>query len=226
MGNANAAEWRYTACYGLNWRSARAISSALGSLALPMPPWFRPVVTRCLLTRTALQPDARGIWGSAGSLSAPPADPCPWREVTHVVVWEYDHLKIIGPARRGDVVGSGPAARTVASRTAQQSRPTRRRTFRRHPSYPAFIAPDGSPYNAANVVTANGWCVDIARLRATVRHFAPNARFVDLYSAGVAPDSGGPFGFAFEILAGMFEVIGWRRLGWLLGVAASTAVLA
>jgi len=34
MGNANAGGWRYTARYGWNWRSARAISGALGSLAL------------------------------------------------------------------------------------------------------------------------------------------------------------------------------------------------
>jgi hypothetical protein len=230
MGNAKAGEWRYTACYGWNWRSARAISSALGSLALPMAPWFRAVVARCLLTRTALHADARGIWGSAGSAGALPAGqagpcPCPWKEVTDIVVWEYDHLKIIGLARRGDAVGGGPAARALASRTPQQSHPTRRRALRRHPSYPAFIAPDGSPYDAANVVTANGWCVDTARLQATVRHFAPHARFVDLSGVSVAPDSGGPFGFPFEVLAGMFELIGWRRLGWLLGVAASTAVL-
>jgi hypothetical protein len=226
MGNANAGEWRYTARYGWNWRSARAISSALVSLALPMPSWFRAVVARCLLARTALQADARGIWGSAWSPSAGPAGPCPWREVTEIVVWQYDHLRIIGLARRGDAVGGGPAARALASRTPQQSRPTRRRAFRRHPSFPAFIAPDGSPGDAANVLTANGWCVDTARLQATVRHFAPQARFVDLTGVSVAPESGGPFGSAFEVLAGMFELIGWRRLGWLLGVAASTALLA
>ena len=59
-------------------------------------------------------------------------------------------------ARRGDAVGGGPAARALASRSPRQSRPARRRAFRRHPSYLAFIAPDGSPYDAANVVTANG----------------------------------------------------------------------
>jgi hypothetical protein len=106
-----------------------------------------------------------------------------------------------------------------------QSQPTRRRTFRRHPVYPAFIAADGSPYDIANVVTTNGWCVDIARLQATVRHFAPRARFVDL-SRVSAQDSGGPIEYAFEVLAGLVELIGWRRLGWLLGVAASAAVLA
>jgi hypothetical protein len=37
---------------------------------------------------------------------------------------------------------------------------------------------------------------------------------------GVAPESGGPFGFAFEVAAGLAELIGWRRLGWLPGVAA------
>jgi hypothetical protein len=226
MGNANAGEWRYTACYGWNWRSARAISSALVSLALPMPSWFRAVVARCLLARTALQADARGIGGSAGSPSAGPVGPCPWREVTDIVVWQYDHLRIIGLARRGDAVGGGRAARALASRPPQQSHPTRRRAFRRHPSFPAFIAPDGSPCEAANVLTANGWCVDIARLQATVRHFAPHARFVDLSRVSVAPESGGPIEFVFEVLTGMFEVIGWRRLGWLLGVAASIAVLA
>jgi hypothetical protein len=226
MDNADAGGWRYTACYGWNWRSARAISSALGSLALPLPPWFRAVVARCLLTRTALQADAQGIWGSAGPLSAGPACPCPWKDVTNIVVWDYDHLRIIGLARRGDVVFGGPAVRALASRTPLQSPPTRRRTFRRHPSYPAFIAPDGSPYDAANVVTVNGWCVDTARLRATVGHFAPHARFIDLSGVSAAPDSGGPFGFAFEVLAGLTELIGWRRLGWLLGVAASAAVLA
>jgi hypothetical protein len=226
MGNANAGGWRYTACYGWNWRSARAISRALGSLALPMPPWFRAVVARCLLRRTALHADAQGIWGSAGPLSAGSAGPCPWKDVTDIVVWDYDHLRIIGLARRGDAVGGGPAARALASRTPRQSRPARRRALRRHPSYPAFIAPDGSPYDAGNVVTANGWCVDTARLQATVRHFAPRVRFVDLSGVSAAPDSDGPFGFAFEVLAGLIELIGWRRLGWLLGVAASAAVLA
>jgi hypothetical protein len=190
-----------------------------------MPSWFRAVVVRCLLTRTALQADAGGIWGSAGSPSAGLAGPCPWREITDIVVWNYDHMRIIGLARRGDTVGGGPAASALASRAPQQSRPTRRRAFRRHPSFPAFIAPDGSPCNAANVVTANGWCVDIARLQATVRHFAPHARFVDLSAVSVAPESGGPFGLPFEVVSGMFEVIGWRRLGWLLGVAVSAAVL-
>ena len=66
LGNANAAGWGYTARYGWNWRSARAISGALGSLALPMPPWLRAVVARCLLTRTALHADGEGIWGSGG----------------------------------------------------------------------------------------------------------------------------------------------------------------
>jgi hypothetical protein len=226
MGNSNAREWRYTACYGWNWRSARAIGVALGSLALPMPSWLRAVVARCLLTRTALDADAHGIWGSAWPASAESAVPCPWKDVTDIVVWEYDHLRIIGLARRGDVVGGGPAARALAPSTPRQQRRIRRRAFRRHPSYPAFIMPDGSPYDAGNVVTANGWCVDIARLQATVRHFAPRARFMDLSGVGAAPDSGGPLGFAFEVLAGLIELIGWRRLGWLLGAAASAAVLA
>lgn len=218
MSKAEAGEWRYTACYGWDWRSARAITRALGSLALPMPPWFRMVVTRCLLTRTALHADAEGIWGSAGAL-------CPWPDVADVVVWQYDHLRIIGLARRGDAIGVGPAARALASHPPQ-SRPARRRTFRRHPSYPAFIAPDGSPYDAANVVTANGWCVDTARLQATVRHFAPRARFLDLSVVGAAAESGGPADFAVEVLEGLTELIGWRRIGWLLGVAASVTVLA
>jgi hypothetical protein len=102
MANAKAGEWRYTACYGWNWRSARA--------ALP----------------------------------AGPACPCPWKDVTDMAVWNYDHLRIIGLARRGDAVGAGPAARALASGASRQSRPARRRSFRRHPSYPAFIAPDGS----------------------------------------------------------------------------------
>jgi len=66
MGDANAGGWRYTARYRWNWRSARAISKALVSLALPMPSWFRAVVARCLLTRTALHADGDGIWGSGG----------------------------------------------------------------------------------------------------------------------------------------------------------------
>ncbi|HEY6496975.1 MAG TPA: hypothetical protein VIZ43_27170, partial [Trebonia sp.] len=102
----------------------------------------------------------------------------------------------------------------------------RRRAFRRDPTYPAFIAPDGTPCDAANVLTANGWCVDTDRLRATVRHFAPHARFTDLSGFGCAADSGGPLGFAVEFLAGLAELIGWRRLGWLLGVAAAAAVMA
>jgi hypothetical protein len=227
MGNAHAGAWRYTARYGWNWRSARAVSAALGSLALPKPPWLRMVVARSLLTRTALHADAQGIWGSAGPLSAGSARPCPcqWQDVTDIVVWNHDHLRIIGLARRGDVVGNGPAARALASHTPQQSRPTRRRAFRRHPAYPAFIAPDGSPYGAANVLTTNGWCVDTARLQATVRHFAPRARFVDMSGVSSAPDSGVLFEYTFEVLAGLMELIGWRRLGWLLGVAASAAVL-
>jgi hypothetical protein len=228
MGNANAKGWRYTARYGWNWRSARAISGALGSLALPMPPWFRAVVARCLLTRTALHADAEGIWGSGGPRTAGPAgpSPCPWKDVTDVVVWDYNHLRIIGLARRGDALGGGPAARALASRAPAQSRPPRRRSVLRHPSYAAFIAPDGSPYGAANVLTANGWCVDKSRLQATVRHFAPHARFVDLSGVSVGPEAGGPFGLAFEMLAGLTELIGWRRLGWLLGVAAGAVVLA
>jgi hypothetical protein len=233
MGNGNASGWRYTARYGWNWRSARAVSGALASLALPMPPWFRAVVARTLLTRTALHLDGAGIWGSGSALPgglrpAGPDDPCPWKDVTDVVVWDYHHLRIIGLARRGDALGGGPAARALASRAPLQSRPPRRRAVLRHPSYAAFIAPDGSPYGAANVLTANGWCVDKARLQETVRHFAPHARFVDLsgVSVSVGPESGGPFGFAFEVMAGLTELIGWRRLGWLLGVGAAAAVLA
>ena len=225
MGNGNVNSWAYTARYGWNWRSARAISGALAGLALPMPPWFRAVVARCLLTRTALHVDAEGIWGSAGATPGGPR-PCPWKDVTDVVVWDYNHLRIIGLARRGDAVGGGPAARAVASRAPAQSRPPRRRAVLRHPSYAAFIAPDGSPYDPAYVVTANGWCVDIARLQATVRHFAPHARFVNLSGVSVGTEAGGPLGFAFEVLAGLAELIGWRRSGWLLGVAAAAAVLA
>jgi hypothetical protein len=224
MANAKAGGWRYTARYGWNWRSARAISGALGSLALPMPPWFRAVVARCLLTRTALQADAEGIRGSGGPRLA---GPCPWKDVTDVVVWDYNHLRIIGVARRGDALGGGPAARALASRAPLQSRPPRRRAVLRHPSYAAFIAPDGSPYAAANVLTANGWCVDRSRLQQTVRHFAPHARFVDLSGVSVGPEvGGGPFGFAFEVLAGLTELVGWRRCCWLLGVAAAAALLA
>jgi hypothetical protein len=226
MGDANAGGWGYTARYGWNWRSARAMSGALGSLALPMPPWLRAVVARCLLTRIALHADAEGIRGSAGSPPTGMPGPCPWKDVTDIVVWDYHHLRIIGLARRGDAVGGGPAARALASRAHPQSRPPRRRALRRHPSYSVFIAPDGSPYDAANVVTANDWCVDTAWLQATVRHFAPHARFVDLSGGSVGPESGGPFGFAFEVLAGLAEPIGWRRLGWLLAVAAAAAVLA
>jgi hypothetical protein len=226
VGDADARGWRYTARYGWNWRSARAVSGALAGLALPMPPWFRAVVARCLLARTALHADAQGIWGSAGPLSAGPGSPCPWKDVTDVVVWDYDHLRIIGLARRGDAVGGGPAARALAPRTPRPARPARRRAFRRHPTYPAFIAPDGTPCDAANVLTANGWCVDTDRLRATVRHFAPHARFTDLSGFGGAAEPGGPLGFAAEFLAGLTELIGWRRLGWLLGVAAAAVVLA
>src|ERR1700722_2802109 len=228
MSNAHAGAWRYTARYGWNWRSARAISGAVGSLALPMPPWLRTVVGRCLLTRTALHADAQGVGGSAVPLTARSDGPCPcpWNDVAEIVVWDYDHLRIIGLARRGDTVGAGPAARAVASHASGQSYPARRRAFRRHPSYPAFIAPDGSPYDIGNVVTTNGWCVDTARLRETVRHFAPRARFVDLSGLCAGADSGGPLEYAVEVVAGLTELIGWRRLGWLLGVAASAAVLA
>lgn len=111
MGNAVAGAWNYTASYGWNWRTARAVSGALGSLALPMPPWFRMVVARSLPTRTALHADGQGIWGSAGQVSAGPGGPypypCPWKDVTDVVVWRYDHLKVIGIARHGDVAGGG-----------------------------------------------------------------------------------------------------------------------
>ena len=225
MGNANAGGWRYTARYGWNWRSVRAISGALGSLTRPTPPWFRAVVARCLLTRTALHVDAEGIWGSAGAAPAGPGGPrpTPWKDVTDIVVWDYNHLRIIGLARRGDAIGGGPAARALASRATTQARPPRRRAQLRHPSYAAFIAPDGSPYGAAYVVTANGWCVDTARLQAAVRHFAPHARFVNLSGVSLVPEYGRA---PFEFLAGVIEVIGWRRLGWLLGLAAAAAVLA
>jgi hypothetical protein len=225
MGNARAGEWRYTARYGWDWRSARAISKALGSLALPMPPWFRAVVARGLLARTALHADEEGIWGSAAA-PAGSAGPCPcrWKDVTAVVVWDYDYLRIIGIVHPGDMVGAGPAARALVPK--QPRRSTRRRAFLRHPGYPAFIAPDGSPYDGANVLTANGWGVDIVRLQSTVRHFAPRAQFVNLSGVNAAPESGGPVEFAVEVIAGLFELIGWRRLGWLLGIAASAAVLA
>ena len=224
MGDGNAGGWRYTARYGWNWRSARAISGALGSLALPMPPWFRAVVARCLLTRTALHADGDGIWGSGGPQ---PAGPCPWKDVTDVVVWDYNHLRIIGLARRGDAIGGGPAARALASRAPVQARPPRRRAQLRHPSYAAFIAPDGSPYDAAYVVTANGWCVDTARLRVAVRHFAPHARFVNLSGVSFVPEyRRALFEIVFEFVAGVIEVIGGRRLGWLIGVAAAAAALA
>jgi hypothetical protein len=227
MGNANPNGWRYTARYGWNWRSARALGGALGSLTLPTPPWFRAVATRCLLTRIALHADADGIWGSAGPPPAGAAAPCPWKDVTDIVVWDYNHLRIVGLARRGDTIGGGPAARALASRAPAQSRPPRRRAQLRHPSYAAFIAPDGSPYDANYVVTANGWCVDAARLRDTVRHFAPHARFVNLSGVSVAPEiRRAPFEIAFEFLAGVIEVIGLRRLGWLIGVAAAAAALA
>jgi len=226
MGNAKAGEWRYTARYGWDWRSARTIGAALGSLGLPMPPWFRMVVARGLLARTALHADAHGIWGSAVPPPAGPADPYPWQDVTDIVVWRYNHLRIVGLVRRGDTVGGGPTARAAAPRPPQRARPARRRALRRHPSYPAFIAPDGSPYAAANVLTAHGWCVDTARLQATVRHFAPRVRFVDLSTLSAGADSGGPFEYAIELVDGLTELIGWRRLGWLLGVAAAATVLA
>ena len=225
MGNAKAGEWRYTARYGWDWRSARAITKALGSLALSMPSWFRAVVARGLLTRTALHADEEGIWGSAVAPagSAGPC-PCPWKDVTAIVIWDYDYLKIIGIVHPGDLAGAGPAAKALVPR--QPRRSTRRRALRRHPGYPAFIAPDGSPYDAANVLTTNGWCVDIPRLKSTVRHFAPRAQFVNLSGVNATPESGGAVEFTVEVIAGLFELIGWRRLGWLLGVAASAAVLA
>ena len=223
MGNVKAGEWRYTARYGWDWRSARAITKALGSLALSMPSWFRAVVARGLLTRTALHADEEGIWGSAVT-PAGSAGPCPWKDVTAVVVWDYDYLRIIGIVHPGDLVGAGPAAKALVPK--QPRRSTRRRAFLRHPGYPAFIAPDGSPYDAANVLTANGWCVDIPRLKSTVRHFAPRAQFVHLSGVNATPESGGAVEFAVEVIAGLFELIGWRRLGWLLGVAAGAVVLA
>ena len=128
MGDANAGGWRYTARYEWNWRSVRAIGGALGSLTRPMPPWFRAVVARCLLTRTALHVDAEGIWGSGGAAPAGPGGPrpTPWKDVTDIVVWDYNHLRIIGIARRGDAIGGGPAARALASHAPAQARPPRR----------------------------------------------------------------------------------------------------
>jgi hypothetical protein len=227
MGNANANGWRYTASYGWNWRSVRAIGGALGSLTLPMPPWFRAVAGRSLLARTALHADAEGIWGSAGPHPAGASAPCPWKDITEIVVWDYNHLRIVGLARRGDSIGGGPAARALTSRAPAQSRPLRRRAVLRHPSYAAFIAPDGSPYDATYVVTANGWCVNPARLQATVRHFAPHARFVNLAGVSIAPEIRRALvEIAFEFVAGVMEVIGWRRFGWLIGVAVAAAALA
>jgi hypothetical protein len=224
MTRATAGSWRYTAGYGWNWRSARAVSHALGSLARPLPPWFRLLVARGALARTALRADARGIQGSAGLRPGGPAGPCPWDDVTNIVVWEFHHLKIVGLARRGDPAAGGSAARALASRPSGQARTVRHRAFRRHPAYPAFIGPDGAPYDAANVLTANGWCVDPARLREVVRHYAPRARFVDLSGVGAELESGVPFGL--EVVAGLLELVGWRRLGWLLGVAAAAVVVA
>ena len=224
MGNANAGEWRYTARYGWNWRSARAISSALVSLALPMPSWFRAVVARCLLARTALQADAghlgkRRVAVGKGGWPVPMAGSHGHRRMA--VRPPEDHR-----ARpRGDAVGGGPAARALASRTPQQSRPTRRRAFRRHPSFRRSSHPTDRL-----VKPGMWWRRRLVRrhcpVQATARLVAPHARFVDLSGVSVAPESGGPFGFAFEVLAGVFEVIGWRRLGWLLGVAASTTLAA
>ncbi len=81
MGNANPPGWPYTARYGWNWRSARAVGGVLGSLTLPMPPWFRAVVTRCLLTRIALHADADGIRGSAGPPLAGVIEVIGWRRL-------------------------------------------------------------------------------------------------------------------------------------------------
>jgi hypothetical protein len=124
MGNGNAGGWRYTARYDWNWRSARAMSGALASLALPMPPWFRAIVARCLLSRTALHADGEGIWGS-GSVIQAGADPrpYPWKDIADVVVWDYHHLRIIGLARRATHSGADrPPGRWRPARPCSRDR--------------------------------------------------------------------------------------------------------
>ena len=58
------------------------------------------------LNRAARRP--RGHLGERRAVAAGPTGPtgpCPWQDITEVVVWNYDHLRIIiGLAHRGDVV--------------------------------------------------------------------------------------------------------------------------
>lgn len=228
-------EWHYAASYGWNGHSAVAIGKSLSSLILPMPFWMRALVVRCLLTRTALRADARGISGSCGPLSAGAADPCPWSDVTDIVIWEYNYLKIIGIARRRDAADyvTADEATATAVRTPRQSRQSRHKARgQRWPRFPAIMAPDGAPYGAGNVVTTNGWCANADLLVTAARRFAPHVRVVDLSGTlwpqptpGLGPGTNPSDGWPFEYLSSLAELIGWRRLLWALGAALSAFVL-
>jgi hypothetical protein len=240
MNNTGGGDWRYTASYGWNRRSAAAFGKSLGSLVLPMPAWLRTLTVRCLLSRTAVRADARGIAGSCGPSPADAADSCAWSDVTDIVIWEYNYLKIIGIACRGDETGYVTADETMAAivRKPQATEQTQhaghlktsrsRHKAHEQPRFPAIMAPDGTPRGAANLLTTNGLCVDTGLLVAAVRRFAPHVQVVDLSRAVWALPAGTAdqdYQSFFGYFNSLIELIGWRRFLWALGVALSVFVL-
>lgn len=235
MDNMGGGEWHYTASYGWNRQSAVAIGKSLSSLVLPMPFWMRTLVVRCLLARTALHADAQGISGSCGPLTADAANPCPWSDVTDIVIWKHNYLKIIGIARRDDAAEyvTADEATATAVRTSRQSRRSRRKTHQRpQPRFPAIMAPDGVPYGAGNVLTTNGWCVNADLLVTAARRFAPHVQVVGLSGTlwhqpapDFKPSTNPRDDWPFEYISSLVELIGWRRFLWALGVASSALVL-
>jgi hypothetical protein len=179
---------------------------------------------------------AHGISGNCGPLSAGAPGPCPWSDVTGIVIWEYNYLKIIGITRRGDAAGYGTADEATATtvRTPRQARRSQHKAHRQQrPRYPAIMAPDGTPNGAANLVTTNGWCVNADLLVAAARRFAPHVQVTDLSgilwpqrTPGPAPRIRRPSDdLPFEFLFSLIELIGWRRFWWMLGVALSAFLL-
>jgi hypothetical protein len=241
MSDAGGDGWQYTASYRSNRQFAAAIGRSVGSLVLPMPSWMRALTVRCLLTRTTLRADARGISGGCGPLSADAAGPCPWSDVTDIVIWQYNYLRIIGIARRGDSPGyvaadkaTGAIVRVAPPERSLQGgdRTTRRARHKAHeklgPPFPEIMAPDGTPCGVGSVLTTNGRSVDLDQLVAATQRFAPHVQVTDLSAAVWPPLVNAPApgrAMPFEYLASWVELIGWRRSWWALGVALSSFVL-
>jgi hypothetical protein len=120
-----------------------------------MPGWLRVTATRDILNRTALRADARGIAGSSSVTGH-----CPWRDITHIVIWQYNYLKIVGVVQRADMELGEVASGTTAQPSARKRKQHRgKQQPVSPPPYQQIIAPDGVPFGAGNLVTTNGWGV-------------------------------------------------------------------